>query len=389
MQRFEFRHVDAWSWWRLSYYTSPAMKQGPPEPEQLEILFLEPFYGGSHRSFCDGLVSHSRHKITLTILPARFWKWRMRGSALHFAHTVYHPERYDLIICSDMLSLLDLKGLWGESMPPSVLYFHENQLSYPVPEGERMDYHFAFTNITSAVAADSVIFNSEVHLNAFFAEADRFLTRLPEYAPRWALDEIQSKSVVMYPGCNCSEITQDKDDEPLVIWNHRWEFDKRPDVFFAVLEELAEGNVDFRVAILGENFQAVPTPFIDAKAALGDRIVQYGYIKDYAAYRRMLERGWVVVSTAIQENFGISVVEAMNAGCYPLLPHRLSYPEIVPAAWHEAVLYENDNDLLTRLAQILGSDSPPQTADLVKHSFCYSWKDLTPQYDSLFSAVAQ
>ncbi|MFO7645973.1 MAG: DUF3524 domain-containing protein [Desulfosarcina sp.] len=48
---------------------------------QLKFLCLEPFFGGSHREFAQGWVAHSRHCIDLLTLPARFWKWRMRGAA--------------------------------------------------------------------------------------------------------------------------------------------------------------------------------------------------------------------------------------------------------------------------------------------------------------------
>jgi hypothetical protein len=49
----------------------------------MKFLFLEPFYGGSHRDFADGWIKHSRHRFDLFTLPARFWKWRMRGAALY------------------------------------------------------------------------------------------------------------------------------------------------------------------------------------------------------------------------------------------------------------------------------------------------------------------
>jgi hypothetical protein len=55
---------------------------------RIKVLFLEPFYGGSHKVFADGLIHHSRHAAHLFQLPARFWKWRMRGAALHFLHSV-------------------------------------------------------------------------------------------------------------------------------------------------------------------------------------------------------------------------------------------------------------------------------------------------------------
>ncbi|MEJ2730858.1 MAG: DUF3524 domain-containing protein [Deltaproteobacteria bacterium] len=45
---------------------------------------MESFFGGSHREFAKGLVSHSKHRIDLKTMPARFWKWRMRGAALYF-----------------------------------------------------------------------------------------------------------------------------------------------------------------------------------------------------------------------------------------------------------------------------------------------------------------
>ena len=89
----------------------------------MKFLFLEPFYGGSHRDFADSWVRHSRHQIDLVTLPARFWKWRMRGAALYFARKVQNPAEYDGLILSNLMSLSDLKGLWGADCPKSLVYF--------------------------------------------------------------------------------------------------------------------------------------------------------------------------------------------------------------------------------------------------------------------------
>jgi hypothetical protein len=79
----------------------------------LTFLFLEPFFGGSHREFARGLVAHSRHQIDLLPLPARFWKLRMRGAALYFIkkkhffqaskarRTVGQPIVWWLPLCSE------------------------------------------------------------------------------------------------------------------------------------------------------------------------------------------------------------------------------------------------------------------------------------------------
>jgi hypothetical protein len=56
-----------------------------------------------------------------------------------------------------------------------------------------------------------------------------------------------------------------------------------------------------------------------------------------------------VVSTAIQEFFGIAVVAAIYCRCFPVLPRRLAYPEVTPEASHEACLYDDFQGLVDRL----------------------------------------
>jgi hypothetical protein len=41
----------------------------------MRILLIEPYFGGSHKAWAQGYVTHSRHDVTLLTLPARFWKW--------------------------------------------------------------------------------------------------------------------------------------------------------------------------------------------------------------------------------------------------------------------------------------------------------------------------
>jgi hypothetical protein len=61
------------------------------------------------------------------------------------------------------MSLSDFKALAGSSCPPAMVIFHESQLEYPLAPGERRDYPFAFTDLTSALTADRVLFNSHTH----------------------------------------------------------------------------------------------------------------------------------------------------------------------------------------------------------------------------------
>jgi hypothetical protein len=250
----------------------------------MKFLFLEPFYGGSHRDFADG--------------------W-MRGAALYLAKKVKNPAEYDGLITSSLMSLSDLKALWGAYCPRALVYFHENQLSYPLPPGETMDYQFGFTDVTTGLVGDRVLFNSQTHMDAFFGSLPGFIKMMPEYRPNWVVDRIRDKATVLYPGCNYpagpAELKAwDFSKPPLIIWNHRWEFDKSPETFFSALESVLSGGIEFRLALLGENFQVVPKPFLTARERFGKRIVQYGYEVSKKKYHDWLKQGVIVVSIAQQ-----------------------------------------------------------------------------------------
>ena len=306
-------------------------------------MFLEPFFGGSHRDFAEGLVENSRHRIDLITLPSRFWKWRMRGASLHFFNKMENLSQYDGLITTDLMSLSDFISLCRGACPPALVYFHENQLTYPLAPGETLDVHFGFTDITTCLAADRVLFNSHTHHHAFFSALPGFLRRLPDYRPDWVIDAIHAKTGVLYPGCRfrTGEAVAHfpGSDPPLIVWNHRWEFDKNPEEFFLALDAVRARGIDFRLALLGENFTNIPEIFATAHNRYGDRILQYGYVKTRKEYHQWLTRADIVVSTALQENFGISIVEAIRFGCIPILPFRLSYPEIIPRSFHEDFLY--------------------------------------------------
>jgi glycosyltransferase involved in cell wall biosynthesis len=357
---------------------------------QLKFLFLEPFFGGSHREFVTGLIAHSKHSIDLVTLPARFWKWRMRGAALYFLKKVTDLESYHGLITTDLMSLSDFKALTPGACPPTLVYFHENQLTYPLAPGEHADYQYGFTDITTALAADRILFNSRTHSDAFFERLPGFLNMMPEYRPHWVVDEIRTKAGILYPGCRFAEGDLALGDHPpasppLIIWNHRWEFDKNPEAFFDALDALLAKGIEFRLALLGENFQAKPGEFLGARDRYGDRIMQYGYVESREEYIEWLQRGSIVVSTAAQENFGIAVIEAVRCGCIPLLPARLAYPEIIPQEFHNRVLYRNQKDLVQKLSRLIRdySEFKEIRSRLSEAMARFAWENLIERYGSI------
>jgi glycosyltransferase involved in cell wall biosynthesis len=257
------------------------------------------------------------------------------------------------------MSLSDFRMLCGQKCPPAIAYFHENQLTYPVAPGEVRDLHFGFTDITTALAADRVLFNSETHLNDFFDSLPGLLSKMPDFRPSWVADQIREKSGVCRPGCwftaSDDSLWQEKQKPPLIIWNHRWEFDKQPEIFFAALNQAAALGLDFELAVLGFSYEKAPQVFQDACRQLGSRIKHFGYVSSREKYYQWLGRGSVAISTAIQENFGIAMVEAARFGCLPLVPDRLAYPEIIPKDLHHICLYTDFDQLVAKLCNVLAN----------------------------------
>ncbi|NLT77894.1 MAG: DUF3524 domain-containing protein [Planctomycetes bacterium] len=301
----------------------------------MRILALEPYYGGSHKAFLDGWSALSRHDWTILTLPPYKWKWRMRHAAVTFAQLVHErlseTPTWDLLFCSDMLNLAEFHGLTRRDLGrvPSVVYFHENQLTYPVQVESERDYQFAMTNMTSALAADEVWFNSAFHRDSFLDGLDAFLKRMPDQQPAGAVDAIREKTHIHPPGVATMPARCRRKPGPLrILWAARWEHDKAPQDFFEALTILKKQGVAFRISVIGEQFREVPEIFARARQDFADRIDRWGYQESQAQYEAALSEADVFVSTAQHEFFGLCAVEAALAGAVPLLPKRLAYPEV-------------------------------------------------------------
>ena len=316
----------------------------------------------------------------------------MQGGAVTLARKAQAlNERPDLILASDMLNLPVFLALGGKRLAgvPVALYFHENQLTYPLQQGEKRDLHYGFINFVSALRADIILFNSSYHLDAFFDELPRLLKHFPDYTELWTVESLRDKSRVLplgldLPGFEAHRPDHPATGRPLILWNHRWEYDKNPEAFFRAIYTLADEGLDFGLVLLGESFRNQPAEFLKARERLPDRIVQFGYAEDPAAYARLLWQSDIVVSTALHEFFGAAIVEACYCGCFPILPRRLSYPELVPADHHADCLYDDDGGLLDRLRDAVLGIEQVRAFSLQSAMERFDWQQMAPRYDDLF-----
>ncbi len=368
----------------------------------MKVLALEPYYGGSHKAFLDGWTDHSRHDWTLLSLPDHMWKWRMRHAAITFAEDlgqrVEDGETRDAVFCSDMLNLAEFRGLVPAAVRdlPAVSYFHENQLTYPVIEAKEYDYHFAFSNMTSALAAKQAWFNSAYHRDAFLEALEDFLKRMPDYQPLASVERIRERSRVMPPGIDPFPQHREREAGPMhVVWAARWEHDKAPGVFFEAIDCLEAAGTDYRLSVIGGSGGRDPLPvFEEAREKLKHRIENWGYVESREEYREILGRVDVAVSTTEHEFFGIGIVEAVAAGAYPLVPERLAYPEVIGGEGNEEFLYRHGAaGLVQRLLEVAetcksGGPWAGREDRGREMNERYAWSVLAPGYDDALEALA-
>lgn len=364
----------------------------------LKILALEPYFGGSHQAFLQGWIACSCHDWTVLSLPATKWKWRMRHSAITLAKQVAQAsssgQSWDLLFCSDMLGLAEFIGLAPPPVQhlPRIAYFHENQLTYPVEHEREYDYHFAFSNMTTALAADRVWFNSAFHRDSFLSALHEFLRRMPDYVPLDRVETIRQHSLIKYPGLDSFPSRPQRHPGPLrILWAARWEQDKDPETFFAALALLKKRKIDFRLSVIGGgNSRALPEVFARSRRTFAKQIEQWGYLESRDEYIKALLWADVSVSTANHEFFGISIAESAAAGAFPLAPDKLAYPEVLGQSSDntlEPFLYPAGPDelanSLTRLANLLAQGDLWQSHPLraIETVARFNWKTTAKDFD--------
>ncbi len=358
------------------------------------IFLISPYHTGSHRAWARGYARHSRHHVHLLTMAGRFWKWRMQGGALELAHQIQQAVAQhgppDAILLTDMVNLPALIALarpWLNDVPLH-FYVHENQLTYPPRPGEKQDLTYGMINTLSMVAADAVHFNSAYHRSTFFDALPRLLKHFPDYNHLEIIEQIQQKSDVLPVGLDLHYFDAFRPAKPAsgplrILWNQRWEYDKNPQAFFRVLRALAQEDVEFELIVAGENFRQQPVEFEQARKELAGHILHFGFAASRARYAQLLWQADVVVSTAIHEFFGISVLEAIYCHAYPLLPRRLSYPELLPSSLHPTHLYTTETELLTKLRWAAQNVATVRAQNFSHLAAVYHWQHLAPRYDTL------
>ncbi len=324
----------------------------------MKILLLSAYDTASHRYWHQGLVeSFPEYQWTVLTLPGRYFAWRMRGNSLSWAFEERRQLEadFDLLIATSMTDLSALRGFLPKlASIPSLVYFHENQFAYPLSDQQKHQQIFNQTlNLYTALCADHIAFNSAYNRDSFLQGVDRLLVQMPDHVPNGISQRLQERSSVIpvairndcftvshEQGKACRAIAwSDRNkpgigDRPLrIAWAARWEYDKGPDRLLGILEALEASQLDYRLCILGEKFRNSPKEFSIIEEKFRHRIEHMGYVKKRETYLAWLRGADIMLSTAIHEFQGISVLEGVACGCIPVVPDRLAYAEQIESTY--------------------------------------------------------
>lgn len=321
-------------------------------------------------------------------LPPRKWKMRMQLSAPWFVEKLKElpsvERRFDVVLCSTFVDVAVLRSLltvvpgWDQKAK-FCTYFHENQFGYPDQFDDPGKFQFTAINFNTAIASDSLAFNSEYNRNSFLHGCRTFLKQASDMKLPGLVEEIHNKSCVLYPGVDFTTLDEKnaiKPDVPIIVWNHRWEHDKQPELFFKTLLQLKKKGKKFSLIVLGQSFTKVPSCFPMASEVFKEELLHFGFAPSREEYEQLLCKGAIVVSTAVHEFYGISVIEAVRAGCVPVLPNRLSYPELFN---NKEYLYE-EGRLEKVLSRKIVGGSKLDKKEAQKLTDKFSWSTLAPFY---------
>lgn len=305
----------------------------------MRVLLLSAYDAVSHRYWAQSLMTHLADiSWTLLSLPPRHFAWRIRGNPLSWwlKEQETLSQSYDVVLATSMVDMATLIGLFPHlGRARKVVYFHENQFAYPESDEQMPQVEAKMVNLYTALAADTLVFNTAYNRDSFFEGARRFLKKMPENLPiAKPLERLRQQARVLpvpiTPLASTLGAGSVSHLNPRrIIWNHRWEYDKNPDDFFAVLFALSEQQVPFELAVLGQRFRDVPAIFNQAETRLAAHIMCWGP-QPAAAYQALLSGGGIVVSTTRHEFQGLAIMEAAQRGALPLVPDRLCFPELYP-----------------------------------------------------------
>ena len=311
------------------------------------IILLSAYDAMSHKMWRGRLLEmFPEHTWTQLVLPPRHFNWRIRGNSLQWALNEKDllNQGYDLLIATSMVDLASLRGFIPcIAQLPTLLYFHENQFVYPLGSKHRSNnVEPQLVPLYSALCADAIVFNSNYNRSTFLQGTRELLKKLPDQLPPELLEKIEKSEILPVPleEFPSEPVTSAMLERPKqildVVWNHRWEYDKGPELLLCLAQAILTQRLPIRLHVVGQQFRSSPAEFEKIATLLEQHAADlsidqgsFGFVEKRERYIYLLKNCEVVLSTALHDFQGLAIQEACTLGCTPLVPDALVYPEYI------------------------------------------------------------
>ena len=286
-----------------------------------------------------------------------------------------------------------LRGLLPFSVP-FVTFMHESQLLYPNHEWSVGCGELARQSPGSWLASTEVWFNSRFHRDSVCSALPAFTATIPEEVRPTA--DPTPRFQVTGLGVDLDWVkrrVQRKPGPPRILWPHRWQQDKNPEVFLSALRKLQTAGAAFELILAGEDgpkASHTKSEIIDSfhvKAAASRPVSPE---KDFRAH---LTDADIVASCASHEFFGVGVVEAIAAGLPPGAAQRPELPR-ADTARHcgPRFLYPNGSfgGALAHAVETFDQQEAREArATLAAVTEERGWQHVAPVYDDRIAAILE
>uniref|UniRef100_A0A3Q2CKM3 tRNA-queuosine alpha-mannosyltransferase n=1 Tax=Cyprinodon variegatus TaxID=28743 RepID=A0A3Q2CKM3_CYPVA len=276
------------------------------------------------------LLKENIEGCSVFTLPAKKWHWRARTAALYFSQTIPACSTYRVLFSSSVLNLCELVALRPDlARLKKILYFHENQLVYPVRKDQERDFQYGYNQVLSCLVSDVVAFNSRFNMESFLSSIRSFMKKIPDHRPKDLDRLIRPKCVVLSYPVQFPDI-------------RRWASAVHRSAWFGEVPDQSPSDP-----------RSAPTAGQDPECL--DQVKPLHIVWPHR---------WL---------------EAVHCGCFPLCPKALVYPEIFP----DQYLYSTPEQLCKRLQELC---KRPDLARRHVDTSLYSWSSLKTQFQSLLAA---
>jgi hypothetical protein len=297
---------------------------------QLDVLALEPFYGGPRRAMLSAIRRCSRHRWTILKLPPRRMERRLAAAANWFAEQLcrHFTGDIDVLFTSEAMNLASLMRLVPElAKRPAVVYFHDNHL----PEvTSKQDGPFDLVNLTTANVATEIWFNSNYHLRTFLARTTALVARHPELAATDSMRAVSAKSFIVAPPTDLrftAEVRAYRQPQ------------RDPNTIFVETRNADVNMLNAALDILSQSrtFKLITVGPVDRLSDKWERTT-VREADEVAQVLGMLESN-VFLSVKAGATNDYLFVRGMLAGCRPLAPELGVYNELLPDGLHDSSLF--------------------------------------------------